>query len=79
MHYPYENIKLSFFTVVQQSLFPEPLSMQNNLVQALKALWEKTQLKGTHSFETAMVQSTFPHQKVNIVSLLGKHPPDIKH
>ncbi|XP_066478178.1 ventricular zone-expressed PH domain-containing protein homolog 1 isoform X1 [Tiliqua scincoides] len=47
----------------QQSLFPEPLSMQKNSVQALKALWEKTQLKGTHSFETAMVQSTFPHQK----------------
>ncbi|XP_062988127.1 ventricular zone-expressed PH domain-containing protein homolog 1 isoform X1 [Elgaria multicarinata webbii] len=47
----------------QQSLFPEPLSMQNNSVQVLKALWEKTQLKGTHSFETAMVQSTFPHQK----------------
>uniref|UniRef100_A0A8D2JF83 Ventricular zone expressed PH domain containing 1 n=1 Tax=Varanus komodoensis TaxID=61221 RepID=A0A8D2JF83_VARKO len=47
----------------QQSLFPDPLSMQNNSVQALKTLWEKTQLKGTHSFETAMVQSTFPHQK----------------
>ncbi|KAF7242542.1 hypothetical protein EYD10_11081 [Varanus komodoensis] len=46
-----------------QSLFPDPLSMQNNSVQALKTLWEKTQLKGTHSFETAMVQSTFPHQK----------------
>ncbi|XP_054839430.1 ventricular zone-expressed PH domain-containing protein homolog 1 [Eublepharis macularius] len=47
----------------QQNLFPEPLSMQNSSVQALKALWEKTQLKGTHSFETAMVQSTFPPQK----------------
>nr|XP_020647477.1 ventricular zone-expressed PH domain-containing protein homolog 1 [Pogona vitticeps] len=47
----------------QQSLFPEPLSMQNNSVQALKTLWEKTQLKGTHTFETAMIQSTFPHQK----------------
>ncbi|XP_061493127.1 ventricular zone-expressed PH domain-containing protein homolog 1 isoform X2 [Rhineura floridana] len=49
--------------LLQQSLFPEPLSMQNNSVQALKALWEKTQLKGTHSFETAMIQSTFLHQK----------------
>ncbi|XP_077204716.1 ventricular zone-expressed PH domain-containing protein homolog 1 isoform X3 [Paroedura picta] len=47
----------------QQNLFPEPLSMQHKSVQALKALWEKTQLKGTHSFEAAMVQSTFPPQK----------------
>ncbi|NXP20691.1 MELT protein, partial [Scytalopus superciliaris] len=47
----------------QQSLFAEPLSIQSNPVQVLKALWEKTQLKGTHSFETAMIQSTFPHQK----------------
>ncbi|XP_060098366.1 ventricular zone-expressed PH domain-containing protein homolog 1 isoform X3 [Heteronotia binoei] len=48
----------------QQNLFPEPLSMQNKSVQALKALWEKTQLKGTHSFETAMLQSMFPLQKL---------------
>ncbi|OPJ85479.1 ventricular zone-expressed PH domain-containing protein-like protein 1 [Patagioenas fasciata monilis] len=47
----------------QQSLFAEPLSIQSSSVQVLKALWEKTQLKGTHSFETAMIQSTFPHQK----------------
>ncbi|NXX89897.1 MELT protein, partial [Centropus bengalensis] len=47
----------------QQSLFAEPLSIQSNSVQVLKALWEKAQLKGTHSFETAMIQSTFPHQK----------------
>ncbi|NXG48493.1 MELT protein, partial [Psilopogon haemacephalus] len=47
----------------QQSLFAEPLSTQSTSVQVLKALWEKTQLKGTHSFETAMIQSTFPHQK----------------
>ncbi|NWU97921.1 MELT protein, partial [Upupa epops] len=47
----------------QQSLVAEPLSIQTNSVQVLKALWEKTQLKGTHSFETAMIQSTFPHQK----------------
>ncbi|NXI16832.1 MELT protein, partial [Irena cyanogastra] len=47
----------------QQSLFAEPLSTQSSSVQALKALWEKTQLKGTHSFEAAMIQSTFPHQK----------------
>ncbi|KAM7013478.1 ventricular zone-expressed PH domain-containing protein homolog 1 isoform 1-T2 [Passerculus sandwichensis] len=47
----------------QQSLFAEPLSMHSSSVQVLKALWEKTQLKGTHSFETAMIQNTFPHQK----------------
>ncbi|NWV18440.1 MELT protein, partial [Origma solitaria] len=47
----------------QQSLFAEPLSTQSSSVQALKALWEKTQLKGAHSFETAMIQSTFPLQK----------------
>ncbi|KFP78186.1 Ventricular zone-expressed PH domain-containing protein 1 [Acanthisitta chloris] len=47
----------------QQSLFAEPLSIHSSSVQVLKALWEKTQLKGTHSFETAMIQSTFPHQK----------------
>lgn len=33
-------------------------------MQGLKALWEQAQLKGTHSFETAMIQNTFPHQKV---------------
>ncbi|NWV44889.1 MELT protein, partial [Daphoenositta chrysoptera] len=47
----------------QQSLLAEPLSIQSDSVQVLKALWEKTQLKGTHSFETAMIQSTFPHRK----------------
>ncbi|NXH61399.1 MELT protein, partial [Rhabdornis inornatus] len=47
----------------QQSLLAEPLSIQSSSVQALKALWDKTQLKGMHSFETAMVQSTFPLQK----------------
>ncbi|XP_007941738.1 ventricular zone-expressed PH domain-containing protein homolog 1 [Orycteropus afer afer] len=47
----------------QQSLFPEPLSIQSHSVQFLRALWEKTQVEGTHSFETAMMESTFPHQK----------------
>ncbi|NWH86966.1 MELT protein, partial [Aegithalos caudatus] len=47
----------------QQSLFAEPLSIESSSVQVLKALWEKTQLKGMHSFETAMIQSTFPQQK----------------
>ncbi|KAH0512102.1 Ventricular zone-expressed PH domain-containing protein-like protein 1 [Microtus ochrogaster] len=47
----------------QQSLFPEPLSIQSGSVQFLKALWEKTQARGTHSFEDAMTESTFPQQK----------------
>jgi hypothetical protein len=53
-----------------QSLFPEPLSIQSRSVQFLRALWEKTQTGATHSFETAMMESTFPQQKVN-TSLLG--------
>nr|BAB28831.1 unnamed protein product [Mus musculus] len=47
----------------QQSLFPEPLSIQSGSVQFLKALWEKTQDTGAHSFEVAMTESTFPQQK----------------
>ncbi|XP_029070631.1 ventricular zone-expressed PH domain-containing protein homolog 1 isoform X4 [Monodon monoceros] len=47
----------------QQSLFPEPLSIQSRSVQFLRALWEKTQAEGAHSFETAMMESTFPQQK----------------
>ncbi|EMP28955.1 Ventricular zone-expressed PH domain-containing protein like protein 1 [Chelonia mydas] len=56
------NITISYPGTFQ-NLFPEPLSIQSNTVQVLKTLWEKTQLKGTHGFETAMIQSTFPHQK----------------
>ncbi|XP_030879642.1 ventricular zone-expressed PH domain-containing protein homolog 1, partial [Leptonychotes weddellii] len=47
----------------QQSLFPEPLSIQSHSVQFLRALWDKTQAEGAHSFETAMMESTFPQQK----------------
>ncbi|KAM9604862.1 ventricular zone-expressed PH domain-containing protein homolog 1 isoform 1-T3 [Trichechus inunguis] len=47
----------------QQSLFPEPLSIQSHSVQFLRALWEKTQAGGAQSFETAIMESTFPHQK----------------
>ncbi|XP_074046919.1 ventricular zone-expressed PH domain-containing protein homolog 1 isoform X2 [Macrotis lagotis] len=47
----------------QQGSVLEPLSTQSLSVQALRTLWEKTQIKGTHSFETAMIQSTFPHKK----------------
>lgn len=47
----------------QQSLLPEPLSIQSGSVQFLKALWEKTQARGNHSFEDAMTESTFLQQK----------------
>ncbi|KAI5940144.1 Ventricular zone-expressed PH domain-containing protein1 [Manis javanica] len=47
----------------QQSLFPEPLSIQSQSVQLLRALWEKTQEEGAQSFEAAMMESTFPQQK----------------
>ncbi|KAM6223151.1 ventricular zone-expressed PH domain-containing protein homolog 1 isoform 2-T2 [Rhynchocyon petersi] len=47
----------------QQGLFPEPLSAHSPSVQFLRALWEKTQAEGTQSFETAMMESTLPHQK----------------
>ncbi|XP_050635798.1 ventricular zone-expressed PH domain-containing protein homolog 1 isoform X1 [Macaca thibetana thibetana] len=47
----------------QQSLFPEPLSIQSHSVQFLRALWEKTKAGDAHSFETAMMESTFPQQK----------------
>ncbi|XP_028931026.1 ventricular zone-expressed PH domain-containing protein homolog 1 isoform X1 [Ornithorhynchus anatinus] len=60
-HQPQLWIHIMF--LFQQSLFPEPLSIQTNSVQVLRALWEKTQIKGTHSFETTMIQSTFPHKK----------------
>ncbi|XP_058412433.1 ventricular zone-expressed PH domain-containing protein homolog 1 [Diceros bicornis minor] len=56
---PWIQIMLLF----QQSLFPEPLSIQSRSVQFLRALWEKTQAEGAHSFETAIVESTFPQQK----------------
>lgn len=47
----------------QQSLFPEPLSIQSHSVQFLRSLWEKTQAEGARSFETAMMESTFLQQK----------------
>ncbi|XP_036392681.1 ventricular zone-expressed PH domain-containing protein [Megalops cyprinoides] len=47
----------------QQSKASEPLSSEDKVVQLLKVLWEKTQIKGLHSFETAMIQAGFPHKK----------------
>ncbi|XP_051054916.1 ventricular zone-expressed PH domain-containing protein homolog 1 [Phodopus roborovskii] len=58
---PQPWIKIMF--LFQQNLFTEPLSIQSGSVQFLKGLWEKTQASGTHSFEDAMTESTFPQQK----------------
>ncbi|XP_027731886.1 ventricular zone-expressed PH domain-containing protein homolog 1 isoform X2 [Vombatus ursinus] len=60
-HQPQLWIRIMF--LFQQCSFLEPLSTQSPSVRALRSLWEKTQIKGAHSFETAMIQSTFPHKK----------------
>lgn len=40
-----------------------PLCTRDECVQKLASLWEKTQLKGAHSFSMAMTQHTTPHRK----------------
>lgn len=57
------QIWIHIMFLFQQSLFSEPLSTQTTSMQVLKTLWEKTQLKETHSFEGSMIQSLFPHKK----------------
>ncbi|KAM4040381.1 ventricular zone-expressed PH domain-containing protein homolog 1 isoform 2-T2 [Anomaloglossus baeobatrachus] len=57
------QIWIHFMFLFQQSLFAEPLSTQTTSMQVLKTLWEKTQLKGTHSFEASIIQSLFPQKK----------------
>ncbi|KAG9494166.1 hypothetical protein GDO78_001813 [Eleutherodactylus coqui] len=57
------QIWIHIMFLFQQSLFSEPLSTQTTSMQVLKTLWEKTQLKGTHSFEASITQSLFPHKK----------------
>ncbi|KAF5898642.1 ventricular zone-expressed PH domain-containing protein 1, partial [Clarias magur] len=46
-----------------QSRTEEPLSSEDVCVQQLRRLWEKTQLKGAHSFELAMTQTAVPPKK----------------
>ncbi|XP_056420998.1 ventricular zone-expressed PH domain-containing protein homolog 1 isoform X2 [Hyla sarda] len=57
------QIWIHIMFLFQQSLFSEPLSTQTTSMQVLKTLWEKTQLKGTQSFEASITQSLFPHKK----------------
>ncbi|XP_069003688.1 ventricular zone-expressed PH domain-containing protein isoform X1 [Embiotoca jacksoni] len=46
-----------------QSKSSVPLYTRDECVQRLASLWEKTQLKGAHSFSMAMTQHTTPHRK----------------
>ncbi|KAM3616355.1 uncharacterized protein V6R79_016585 [Siganus canaliculatus] len=46
-----------------QSKSSVPLCSKDECVQRLASLWEKTQLKGAHSFPMAMTQQTTPHRK----------------
>ncbi|GCB63191.1 ventricular zone-expressed PH domain-containing protein isoform X1 [Scyliorhinus torazame] len=59
----------------QQSCSASPLSSQDASVQILKALWEKMQLKGTHNFETAMIQTI--HYKKDL-DRLQMHLEDVR-
>lgn len=56
--------KLAVYLVCVQSKVSEALCCQDECVQQLRKLWEKTQLTGAHSFELAMTQTTVPHKKV---------------
>lgn len=47
-----------------QSKSSVALSSKDECVKRLASLWEKTQLKGAHSFPMAMTQQTTPHRKV---------------
>ncbi len=47
-----------------QSKSSIPLCSRDECVQRLASLWEKTQLKGAHSFHMAMTQHITPHRKV---------------
>ncbi|XP_068564758.1 ventricular zone-expressed PH domain-containing protein [Cebidichthys violaceus] len=46
-----------------QSKSSVALCSKDECVQRLATLWEKTQLKGAHSFPMAMTQNTTPHRK----------------
>lgn len=54
--------------VCVQSKADEALCSEDVCVQHLRRLWEKTQLKGAHSFELAMTQTAVPQKKVRQVN-----------
>ncbi|MBN3324615.1 MELT protein, partial [Atractosteus spatula] len=57
------RVWIQIMLLYRQSMSCEPLASDDKAVQLLKSMWEKTQLKGAHSFETAMMQSAFPYKK----------------
>ncbi|XP_065102705.2 ventricular zone-expressed PH domain-containing protein [Paramisgurnus dabryanus] len=58
---PHLWIQIMLLTL--QSKMSEVLCSQDECVQQLKRLWEKTQLTGAHSFELAITQTAVPHKK----------------
>ena len=52
------------FPPSDQSKSSVPLCSKDESVQRLASLWEKTQLKGAHSFPMAMTQHATLHRKV---------------
>lgn len=70
------QIWIHIMFLFQQSLLPEPLSTQTTSMQVLKTLWEKTQVKGAHSFEASITQSMFPHKKD--LDLVLKHLEEVR-
>uniref|UniRef100_A0A8C5N1Z0 Ventricular zone expressed PH domain containing 1 n=1 Tax=Leptobrachium leishanense TaxID=445787 RepID=A0A8C5N1Z0_9ANUR len=60
----------------QQSLFSDQTPAQSTSIQVFRTLWEKTQLKGTHSFEASITQSMFPLKKD--LELVHMHLEDVR-
>ncbi|XP_052008975.1 ventricular zone-expressed PH domain-containing protein-like isoform X1 [Xyrauchen texanus] len=60
-HQPHLWIQIMLLAL--QSKMSEALCSQDDCVQQLRKLWEKTQLTGAHSFELAMTQTIVPHKK----------------
>ncbi|XP_073707103.1 ventricular zone-expressed PH domain-containing protein isoform X2 [Garra rufa] len=57
------HLWIQIMLLALQSKVSEALCCQDECVQQLRKLWEKTQLTGAHSFELAMTQTTVPHKK----------------
>ncbi|KAA0714675.1 Ventricular zone-expressed PH domain-containing protein [Triplophysa tibetana] len=57
------HLWIQIMLLALQSNVSEVLCSQDECVQQLKRLWEKTRLTGAHSFELAITQTTVPHKK----------------
>ncbi|KAI7802608.1 ventricular zone-expressed PH domain-containing protein [Triplophysa rosa] len=57
------HLWIQIMLLALQSNMSEVLCSQDECVQQLKRLWEKTQLTGAHSFELAITQTAIPHKK----------------